>query len=239
MTNHLHALIQVGEVPLGRLMLRVAGQYARITQARLLTNGHLFEKRYHPVLVDTDVYLLELVRYIHLNPIRAGLAPHPSEYPWTSHHAYLGRRVEPWVTTDFALALFCERRDAAVAAYDKFIQEGVGAEGQRSPLEDRNPSDPRILGSDAFASRVLGTEWRPRSRRSLEQLIAEACGRFCVTSAQLESAGRDRRIVAARSWVVKEAVEGRIASVSAVARRFQRNESSLRRALRRKPDPAE
>src|SRR6187200_2562137 len=98
MTNHVHALMQVSDVPLGRLMLRIAGQYARTTQARLLTTGHLFEKRYHPVLVDTDAYLLELIRYIHLNPVRARLVSSPAEYPWTSHHAYVGRRIEPWVT---------------------------------------------------------------------------------------------------------------------------------------------
>jgi putative transposase len=67
MTNHIHALIQVGETPLGRIMLRIAGRYARTIQSALHTTGHLFEKRYHPVLVDADEYLLELLRYIHLS----------------------------------------------------------------------------------------------------------------------------------------------------------------------------
>ena len=71
MTNHTHMLIQVGDVPLGRIMLRIASRYARQIQARFRTTGHLFERRYHAVLVDVDSYLLELLRYIHLNPIRA------------------------------------------------------------------------------------------------------------------------------------------------------------------------
>ena len=106
MTNHIHALIQVGETPLGRLMLRVAGRYARLTQRDLHTTGHLFEKRYYPVLVDADEYLLELLRYIHLNPVRAKMVDSPDQYPWSSHHAYMGTRHESWVSTDFALSLF-------------------------------------------------------------------------------------------------------------------------------------
>ena len=75
-------------------MLRVAGRYARLTQAKLRTTGHLFEKRYYPVLVDADEYLLELLRYVHLNPVRARMVRTADEYPWCSHHVYLGKREE-------------------------------------------------------------------------------------------------------------------------------------------------
>jgi putative transposase len=106
MTNHVHALIQVGDAPLGRLMLRIAGRYARTIQKGLRTTGHLFEKRYYPVLVDADEYLLELLRYIHRNPVRARIVESVDDYPWSSHHAYVGARDEPFVHTDFALRLF-------------------------------------------------------------------------------------------------------------------------------------
>jgi len=239
MTNHLHALIQVGNEPLGRLMLRIAGQYARMTQARLQTTGHLFEKRYYPVLVDTDAYLLELVRYMHLNPVRAKMVSSPAEYPWTSHQAYLGTRSDPWVTTDFALAVLASERDAAIGAYEDFVRQALSDPDIRSPLEHRNASDPRILGSDDFARRMLGAQWKPRSRKSLDQLIAESCQIFAVTSAELESPRRDAKLVTARIWVVNQALEGRVASLSAVARRFNRNESSLRRSLGRRLVAAE
>lgn len=101
MTNHIHALIQVSDVPLGSLMLRIAGRYARTIQAGLHTTGHLFEKRYQPVLVDQDEYLLQLLRYIHFNPVRARLVEFLDHYPWSSHRVYLGQREEPWVTTAF------------------------------------------------------------------------------------------------------------------------------------------
>lgn len=231
MTNHLHALLQVGDEPLGRLMLRIAGQYARATQARMQTTGHLFEKRYHPTLVDTEAYLLEVVRYIHLNPVQAGMARRPDDYPWTSHHAYLGTRPEPWVTTDITLRRFAATRYRAIAAYEDFVRRAVGDASAWSPADARNPNDPRILGGDDFARRMLGAEWKPKSRKSLDDLIAECCGHFAVAVADLVSPRRDAIVVAARAWVANEAQKGRIASIAAVARRFNRDESSLRRCL--------
>lgn len=231
MTNHVHALVQVADEPLGRLMLRIAGQYARTTQARLQTTGHLFEKRYHPLLVDTDAYLLEVIRYIHLNPVRAGMVPAPGEYPWSSHHAFLGTRLEPWVTTDFALSVLAATRDRAVKAYDEFVRRAIGDPRAWSPSDACNPNDSRILGSDDFAQRMLGAEWKPKSKKTLDQLIGECCEHFAVTVAELFSPRSNAKLVAARTWVASEAQKGRIASLSEVARKFNRNESSLRRSL--------
>jgi putative transposase len=231
MTNHIHALVQVGDVPLGRLVLRIASRYARVTQARMATTGHLFERRYYPTLVDADAYFMELLRYIHLNPVRAGLAPAPESYPWSSHHAYIGARHEEWVTTEFGLALFAPESTRAVGAYRRFVNEALADKNPKSPLEDVNPSDRRILGSDDFARRLLGERWKPRSRKSLDDLIAEACAHFNVDVVQLESRSRAARLVSARAWIAAKAVTGCIATISAVARRLNRDESSLRRAV--------
>src|SRR6185295_6439746 len=238
MSNHLHAIIQVSDVPLGPIVQRIASPYARMTQARLDTTGHLFEKRYYPVLVDTDAYLLELLRYVHLNPVRARIVLDPSTYPWSSHHAYLGNRIEPWVTTDFALSLFNADRQRAIDAYRRFVAEAVRADRVRSPLEDVNPHDARILGGDDFARRMFGPDWGPKSRKSLDQLVSEACVHFGLTTEELKSASLVARIVAARAWITHEAVTGGIASISAVGRHLGRDESSLRRALRKRFEAA-
>ena len=108
MSNHIHMLIQVSDVPLGRIILRIASPYARAVQAELSTTGHLFERRYHAVLVDADEYLLGLLRYMHMNPVRAGMVNHPADYPWSSHHVYLGSREESWVTRTCANATLRE-----------------------------------------------------------------------------------------------------------------------------------
>lgn len=230
MTNHIHALIQVGDAPLGRLMLRIAGRYARSTQARLHTTGHLFEKRYYPILVDADEYLLELLRYIHLNPVRAHMVDNPDDYPWSSHHAYLGLRSESWVTTDFALSMFHADRTTAIDAYRRFVHQDA-ASAAPSPFTECNPNDRRILGSDQFAGRVLGQSWKPRSRRPLEDIVAEACNTFSVTVEQLCSPNRRHPLVKARAWVAHQAVMGRNVPLVAVARYFRRDESSLRHGI--------
>jgi len=232
MSNHVHALIQVGDVPLGKLIMRVAGQYARSTQARMQTTGHLFEKRYYPVLVDVDQYFLTLLCYIHLNPVRAGLVSSIEAYPWSSHHVYVGRRAEQWVTTDFALSQFSLDRARAVDAYNRFVTQQFTEDAKRSPLEDCNSNDRRVLGSDDFARRLLGAAWKPRSSKSLDVLIEDACKHFSCSPTELASVSRRPNLVAARARVVHEAVSGRVASIAEVARRFNRDESSLRHALK-------
>jgi REP element-mobilizing transposase RayT len=231
MTNHIHALIQVGDMPLSRLMHRIAGRYARSVQSTLQTTGHLFEKRYHSILIDADEYLLSLLRYIHLNPVRAHMVQSADDYPWSSHQVYLGERTEAWVTTDFALSMFHPDRLAAIDAYRRFVSGEHGS--GRSPLAECNPSDTRILGSDEFASRLLGAGWQPRSRKSLAQIVSEACMTYSVSASQLSSASREQRFVKARAWIAHQAILGRVASVTTVARTFGRNESSLRHALKR------
>ena len=95
MSNHLHMLVQVADVPLSRLMLRVASRYARTVQIALATTGHLFERRYPALLVDADSYLLTLLRYIHLNPVRAGLVGDAQLYRWSSAQAHADG-ADPW-----------------------------------------------------------------------------------------------------------------------------------------------
>jgi REP element-mobilizing transposase RayT len=230
MTNHVHALLQVSDTPLSKIMLLVAGRYARRVQARLETTGHLFEKRYHALLVDVDEYLLALLRYIHLNPVRASLVSSPEEYPWSSHHAYLGRRSEPWVTTEFALRMLSPDRLRATAAYESLI----GSASTGSPLDQRNERDPRILGGDAFARRVLGQDWTPRHDAALQQVVDEACVKFGVTELELRSPTRLKKVTQARAWISEQALNAEIASVASLARYFNCDESSIRKAANRR-----
>jgi putative transposase len=92
MSNHLHALIQIADIPLGQVVQRIAMRYSRYRHKALHTTGHLFERRHRAFLVDVDTYFLTLLRYIHLNPVEAGMVKMTDDYPWSSHHAYLARR---------------------------------------------------------------------------------------------------------------------------------------------------
>ena len=230
MTNHVHALLQVSDTPLSKIMLLVAGRYARSVQARLQTTGHLFEKRYHALLVDADEYLLTLLRYIHLNPVRANLVSSPDDYPWSSHHAYRGRRCEPWVTTEFALRVLGSDRQHAIAAYEAFVRSVPAS----SPLLERNEQDPRILGGDAFAQRILGNQWAPCSNGALKKVIDDACARFGATEIELRSPSRLRHVMDARAWITAQALGAGIASIASIARYFNRDTSSIRQTVQRR-----
>jgi REP element-mobilizing transposase RayT len=230
MTNHVHMLVQVGDTPLGRIMLRIASRYARELQTRFHTTGHLFERRYHAVLVDAGAYLQELLRYIHLNPVRARMVDAPEHYPWSSHHTYLGSRRESWVTTDFALSLFHPETQHAQAAYDRFLHDkSMPAD---SPLQQVNPNDRRILGNDTFAAALLGVAWRPRSTKTLDMLIEEACQQFNIPRSALSSASRSRQLTRARAWIAHQTLLLRITSLTKVADVFGRTESALRQSIR-------
>lgn len=231
MTNHVHLLIQIGDVPLGRLILRIAGRYARTVQQRFHTTGHLFERRYHSILIDADEYLLKLLRYIHLNPVRACMVNAAADYIWSSHVNYLGLRAQSWVTTDFALRMFHAERELAVAAYRRFMEMEAG-ESSDSPSTLCNPNDSRILGSDQFLAKLLGRSWQPRSDKSLADLIDEACQQFSVSRQALVSASRHRHITHVRAWIAHQAVTLRVASLSEVARSFGRTEASLRESVK-------
>jgi len=231
MTNHVHALLQVSDAPLSKVMLLVAGRYARRVQSRLQTTGHLFEKRYHALLVDADRYLLTLIRYIHFNPVRANLVASPDDYPWSSHHAYLGSRVEPWVTTQFALRMLAADCTRAIPAYRALVKSAPTG----SPLLECNPHDPRILGGDAFARRVLKEDWQPPCGDALGKLIEDGCAKFGVTEAELRSRSRVGDVARARAWIAEQAVAAGIAPPASLARYFQRDASTIRQNLQRRP----
>jgi REP element-mobilizing transposase RayT len=230
MTNHVHMLVQVSDTPLGRIMLRIASRYARELQARFHTTGHLFERRYHAVLVDADAYLLELARYIHLNPVRARMAAAPADYPWSSHHAYLGQRSESWVTTEFALSLFHPELHSAHLAYQRFVHDP--SMPTDSPLKSINQNDKRILGNDTFAAKLLGSAWQPRSRKTLDMLMEEACEQFKTSRDALMSASRSRHLTHARAWVAHQALLLRITTLTRVAEVLGRTDSALRQSIK-------
>ena len=95
MTTHTHLAIQVGDIPLARIMQNVGFRYTQFINHKYQRTGHLFQGRYKALLIDADSYLLELIRYIHLNPVRAAMVRSPEEYPWSSHPYYSGDSPRP------------------------------------------------------------------------------------------------------------------------------------------------
>lgn len=233
MSNHLHLLVQVSDEPLSSPMRQIASEFARAMQIKMETTGHLFERRYHATLVDADSYLLELVRYIHLNPVRAGIVRDAGEFAWSSHHVYLGLRTEPWVSTGFVMSMFSSDGARAHGAYRAFLrcQPAQDLESRLTAAQDRVG----ILGSEQFIARVKNASGGGTVRQSLDSLIGEACDRFGVERATLDSSVRDVYLTKVRAWIANQAVQRKIATLAAVARTLCRNESTLREAIQKYP----
>lgn len=227
MTNHVHLAVQVSDVPLGKAMMRIARRYAW-EQQRGRRGGHFFERRYRALLVDADSYLLELIRYIHLNPVRAGMVSDPGDYRYSGHRAYLGMETVPWLTSDFALSLLGGELNRAREAYSRFVMAGVGITGENW-LTGR-PEEPRALGDDHFLSR-LAVPVRTRVHLTLAALTNRVCEEHAISVADVVGPSRARAHSRVRALILDRALRLRIASLSDVARQFNRSSTTLGRSL--------
>jgi putative transposase len=233
MGNHVHMALSSGPEALGRFMGQVASAYARTLNARLARTGHLFERRYRAVLVERDAHLMELVRYIHLNPVRAGLVRAPGAYPWSSHAAYAaGASKQEWLSIDPVLRSFGNDRAIAAAAYLRFVAAPVDEQawaGLRSGRED----DARLLGGDAFVQSLGVRAAPPPVRKTLDQIISEACLRHGVTERELSDGSHCRVHARIRAEIARSALRAGAGTVTAVARRFGRSTAAISRSLTR------
>lgn len=150
MSNHYHLVIETPDGNLSKGMRQLNGVYTQNSNRRHSRIGHLFQGRYKAILVDADAYLLELTRYVVLNPVRAGMVSAPGDWPWSSYLAMVGVTAPPpWLATDGLLAQFSDDRRAAIASYVTFIADGVGG----SSIWD-NLNHQVFLGDDHFVERM-------------------------------------------------------------------------------------
>jgi len=176
--NHVHLLVRTGPSPLCRSMKRLLTGYVVNFNRRHQRVGHLFQNRYKSIVVEDEPYLLELTRYIHLNPLRGNIVPDLaalSRYPWTGHAALVGGVARSWQDTQTILAQFGPTPRRAIAAYQAFVAAGIPL-GRRPDLGGGGllrslggwaqviaarrkgvppVADPRILGSGEFTEHLL------------------------------------------------------------------------------------
>jgi putative transposase len=209
MKNHAHLLLRPGHKNLGAFMRRLLTGYAVTFNLRHHRSGHLFQNRYKSIICQDDPYLLELVRYIHLNPLRVGLVRDLHElkvYPWSGHSVIMGAREFPAQKVDEVLLYFSTKRKLARQKYQEFAADGVD-QGRRSELvggglrrvlislgnDVITAYDDRILGSGDFVERLREEKEileRLETRPSLQQLIESLANRYGVS---LEEVSQRRR----------------------------------------------
>lgn len=233
MTNHVHLAIQASDRPVGGFISTVASGYARSMHRRLRRTGHFFERRYRAIIVDSDAYALELVRYIHLNPVRAGIAAGAGDYPWSSHCAYLGAPGPEWLTQSWVLSLFAATESHARQQFAAFMASPAD-EAVIKRLREGRPDDHRLLGDDSFLTTVAGkTALALPARVTLDDIIAAVCGMTGVRAEVLSGPSRQRDLVSVRAVIAAAAAQSRVVSMAAVARRFGRAEASISRRVQR------
>jgi putative transposase len=228
LSNHAHFLLRTGDIPLSNLMRRLLTGYVVCFNRRHNRQGQLFQNRFKSIVCQEEVYLKELVRYIHLNPIRAGLVADLSglhRYRYCGHGALLGELEMKWQDTEHVLALFSGCISTARQAYLTYMQEGL-SQGHREDLtggglirslggwaevkrrgRDHVMSDERILGESDFVDTILSDAGEAMDQRyelkalgyDLQRVAGRAASFFGLTEEEIFLPGRQDAKVKARS----------------------------------------
>lgn len=200
MTNHYHLIIETPGKNLSKIMHFINSSYTTHVNIKRKRTGHLFQGRYKAILVDRDHYLLELSRYLHLNPVRAKMTPKPEDYPYSSYRAYITGQPESLVDTDLILGMLGGRRGDAPGRYKAFVESAVEEEIE-NPL--RKIYGGVILGGKGFIRETLRRiesehaaspeiSWGKALRAipDIEDIVSVCCAHFDVTREELKSSRR-------------------------------------------------
>lgn len=152
MENHMHLLLETGKVPLSKIMQGLNQGYTMYYNRKYSKVGHLFQGRYKAIICDLDSYLVALVRYLHLNPVRAGIVEKPENYEWSGHCGYLGKNNNSLLDEDTVLRIFAEHKGASRRLYRKFVELAIG---EKSNNEYYSGEDTRVLGDEIFLDQVM------------------------------------------------------------------------------------
>jgi putative transposase len=262
MSNHAHLLLCSGAAGLAKFMRRLLTGYAVSYNLRHHRHGHLFQNRYKSMVCDGDTYFTELVRYIHLNPLRVALVKDLKQlerYPYCGHGTILGIQSNAWQDRESMLAQFSKREGEAKEAYRRYVAEGVVL-GRRPELVagtrlDRElfavksqrqrrlaeSTDGRILGSGAFVegvlkeadARMLRQSALTKTKRYAERVVAMACKKGSVSLTELRSGSRRGKLPAVRVKIVQKLVEDYGVPIAETARQTGISTSGVSKILSR------
>ena len=190
MTTHYHLIIETPDGNLGKIMHFLNGSYTTYINIKRKRSGHLFQGRYKAILVDKDSYLLELSRYLHLNPVRARMVEKPEDYPYSSYSSYISEMKEEIVTRNMILTMLAGKREKAGEQYKAFVESGLGEE-LKNPMEKVYGG--MMLGGEGFIHNVLSrleneqleakeVSYRKSLRASFgaEEILSELCKHYGV-----------------------------------------------------------
>ncbi len=226
MPDHFHVLIKTGLVPLSHIMRRLMTGHAVSFNKRHRRNGHLFQNRYKSIICQEEPYLMELIRYIHLNPLRVGLVQDLAgleQYRWCGHSVLLGHHPNPFKDhggNDLVLLLFEKDARKARKAYCRFMAQGVN-QGRRPEFQGGGATrgsvkwasneikggslDERILGEGEFVEKILKEKIEVKAQKRiqmvLEDLIEIVAGWLALDKEDLLSGRRKKDVGSGRALI--------------------------------------
>lgn len=224
MPNHVHLLLESSSDPLARFMQGVQQSYTQYFNRVHRKTGHLFQGRYKAIVCERDEYLLTLIRYIHLNPVRASLVRRPEHYKWSGHRGYLnldGKGAEV-LDPSGVLGLFGGR-----GGYRRFVLDGL-EEGHKE--EYYEVEDQRFLGPEGFGEKMrkeVEGEKGHRAKASLGDVLSRLAHRANIDVGILRSPDRGRRVSKVRTLLAYVLVRRMGFSVSEVATYMGRDPTTL------------
>lgn len=235
MTNHIHLILlpKTEDYPAG--IHAFAFRYAQYFNRRHKRRGYLFQSRYKSIIVEDGEYLKRLIRYVHLNPLEAGLAKRPQDYIWSSYRGYLEHDFYVWLETDPILRRFGATREMAIQQLIEFTHRKI-----------EGPSDLELI-SKAFRKGTFGceafciemndkkesSENIGKTDMTLEDVLLLVCQQFQVTLDELQSSSKVRKVIAARSALALFTRKMKKWSLEDLSRLLNKNSGTISRLASR------
>jgi putative transposase len=221
MPNHVHLLVESSSQPLAKFMQGLQQSYSQYYNLRHRKTGHVFQGRYKAIVCEKDEYLLQLIRYIHLNPVRAGMVKNPEQYEYSGHRAYLEGKTTEVIDPRKVLGLM-----GGKARYHAFIRDEM-KQGHKE--EYYEVEDQRFLGAEGFAEKLQDEHEEPRAkkRRPLDKVVEELGKELGTGGTALKSRDRSWPVSRARTMIAYVLVRRQGYALGEVARYFGRDAATV------------
>ncbi len=225
MRNHIHLLIQVSEIPLSKIIHNLSFRYTQKINRKNKKIGHLFQGRFKAILIEESEYFNRLLRYIHLNPVRANNVQNPKNYIWSSHNAYLGNDQIAWLTTDYGLSKFGKTVEEARAVYSLYASK---VESPEELIELRRRfKDGQVLGENDFLDEIRKMNCIQLEKKlSLKSILKAVCSVLEIEEESIFSSNKARAASYARGVISSIAKKEKI-PVEEIAKLMRRDGSII------------
>lgn len=231
MKNHIHLLIQVSTIPISKIIQNLAFRYSQRINKRNERKGHLFQGRFKSILIEEHTYFLRLLRYIHMNPVRAKLVNNPEDYFWSGHNVYLCKNEITWLTVDYGLSKFDKIKELAKMRYLDYVLK------KESPKEleelRKGFKEGQVLGDDIFLKIVKEkNQTKAEMIFSSEDILNAVCHVLEIPKEIVLSTGKSQKASFARGLFAMVAKERGI-SIEKIASLMSRDGSTISSLLSR------